>query len=43
MVADSLRRAEDENASESYIKAIKESAVTAFAGMLMWPYIILSS
>ncbi|KAG1747256.1 cytochrome P450 [Suillus paluster] len=31
MVADSLRRAEDENVSETYVKAIKESAVTAFA------------
>lgn len=35
MVADSLRKAEDQNASETYVKAIKESAVTAFAGMLM--------
>lgn len=31
MVADSLRKAEDENASETYVKAIKETAVTAFA------------
>lgn len=31
MVADSLRKAEDQNASETYVKAIKESAVTAFA------------
>lgn len=31
MVADSLRKAEDENASETHVKAIKESAVTAFA------------
>ncbi|KAG1842006.1 cytochrome P450 [Suillus subalutaceus] len=31
MVADALRKAEDENASETYVKAIKESAVTAFA------------
>jgi hypothetical protein len=39
MVADSLRKAEDENASETHVKAIKESAVTAFAGMLMRSYI----
>lgn len=31
MVADCLRRAEDEAVSETYVKAIKESAVTAFA------------
>ncbi|KAG2147549.1 cytochrome P450 [Suillus clintonianus] len=31
MVADSLRRAEDEIVSETYVKAVKETAVTAFA------------